>query len=173
MKRFLTLTALTLFACVLHAQQTGYFNTTVQWVNSHGSQNRALRVFVPNNYSASNSYALVIGFHGFYSTADLHNTCNDPLHCQHKYSYANAWKLMVCITAGSPASCFINIETNHAGITRRAELMNMTGAVVYKTEFSDFGTSIPVHNMAEGLYLLKIYGMKGETIFQGRVVVIH
>ncbi len=38
---------------------------------------------------------------GFYSTADVNNTCNDPLHCQHKYNYGNAWKVMVCITAGS------------------------------------------------------------------------
>jgi hypothetical protein len=199
MKRFLILTTMLLFATAMHAQQTGYFTTTVQWINEDGSQSRALRVFVPNNYNASNSYALVIGFHGlgsnpnsytqaisyyatnpffggaivacpsegtantswfvgkedfkiigaiinriktdynidttrifssgfsfggksaylhgldeadlikgiiahspgFYSTADVNNTCNDPLHCQHKYNYGNAWKVMACITAGS------------------------------------------------------------------------
>ncbi len=199
MKWFFTLLFSLLTGSGLFAQQTGYFTTTVQWVNDDGSQSRALRVFVPNNYNASNSYALVIGFHGlgsnpnsyaqaisyyvtnpffggaivacpsegtpntswfvgdedfkiigaiinriqsdynidttrvfatgfsfggksaylhgldeadlikgiiahspgFYSTADINNTCNDPLHCQHKYYYANAWKVMVCITAGS------------------------------------------------------------------------
>lgn len=346
MKRFFTLTAIALFTCVLHAQQTGYFTTQFSWTNAAGLQNRSLRMHVPASYNPANSYALVIGFHGlgdnpvnytqvinyyvtnsyfenvivacpnegtpntswfagsedlkiisaiishlktsynidttrvfaqgfsfggksaylhgldeadhlkgiiahspgFYSTADVHNTCNDPLHCQHKYNYANAWKLMVCITAGSgeynlgqtepyltlaskavlklnssggdaifiedptgyhnlppitivrscwdhvnrpstnineisdaggyrvfpnPASCFINIETNHAGITRRAQLLNTTGAVVYQTEFSDYATAIPVHNIAEGLYLLKIYGIKGESLFQSRIVVMH
>lgn len=38
---------------------------------------------------------------GFYNTADINNTCDDPLHCQHKYAYYNAWKVLVCITAGS------------------------------------------------------------------------
>ncbi len=38
---------------------------------------------------------------GFYSTADIYNTCTDPVHCQHKYNYNNAWKLKACITAGS------------------------------------------------------------------------
>jgi hypothetical protein len=38
---------------------------------------------------------------GFYNTADINNTCTDPVHCQHKYAYYNAWKVMACITAGS------------------------------------------------------------------------
>lgn len=38
---------------------------------------------------------------GFYSTADINNTCSDPLHCLHDYNYANAPKLLACITAGS------------------------------------------------------------------------
>ncbi len=38
---------------------------------------------------------------GFYNTADIYNTCTDQLHCQHKYNYGNAWKVMACITAGS------------------------------------------------------------------------
>ncbi len=38
---------------------------------------------------------------GFYSTADVYNTCTDPQHCQHKYNYANAWKVLISITAGS------------------------------------------------------------------------
>jgi hypothetical protein len=199
MKRFIPLMLILLLVSGLTAQQTGYFTTTVQWVNSDGSQSRSLRVYVPNNYNSANNYALVIGFHGlgsnptsytqaisyygtnpyfggaivacpsegtantswfvgmedfkiisaiinrikadynidtnrmfatgfsfggksaylhgldeadlikgiiahspgFYSTADVNNTCNDPLHCQHKYNYANAWKVMVCITAGS------------------------------------------------------------------------
>ncbi len=38
---------------------------------------------------------------GFYNTQDIYNTCTEPLHCQHKYNYANAWKVIVSITAGS------------------------------------------------------------------------
>ena len=38
---------------------------------------------------------------GFYSTADVYNTCTEPQHCQHKYNYANAWKVLISITAGS------------------------------------------------------------------------
>lgn len=199
MKKTVLMVLLAFLSSLCVGQQTGYFTTQFSWTNSDGAQTRSLRVYVPTNYSASSSYALVIGFHGlgdspnnymqgisyygtngyfgkvivacpsegtastswfsgaedfkiisaiinhvksthnidtsrvfaqgfsfggksaylhgldeadylkgiiahspgFYNTADIFNTCNDPTHCQHKYNYGNAWKLKACITAGS------------------------------------------------------------------------
>lgn len=185
---------------------------------------------------------------GFYSTADIHNTCNDPLHCQHKYNYANAWKLMVCITAGSgeynlgqtepyltlaskavvklnssggdaifiedptgyhnlppitivrscwdhvnrpstsisevsdangyrlfpnPASYEVNIEGYQTGAEKIVEILNMSGVVVRAVKYSDCRISIPVYDMADGIYLLKISNSNKEILYQKKIVVMH
>ena len=241
MKRVFTIFLPLFLGFAAMAQQTGYFTTQFSWTNSNGLQNRSLRVLVPTSYNASNSYALVIGFHGhgdspnnyiqvinyyatnsyygkvilacpnegtpstswfsgtedfkiisaiinhlkatynidtnmviaqgfsfggksaylhgldeadylkgiiahspgFYNTADINNTCTDPLHCQHKYNYGNSWKLMACITAGSGEYNLGLTEPYLTLASKAAIKLNNTGGDAIFIEVTGIAHSLP------------------------------
>ena len=64
MKQFLLLTSFLLFGLLSNAQTKGQSTSSISWSNSSGSQNRNMTIYVPSNYNSSNSYKLIIGFHG-------------------------------------------------------------------------------------------------------------
>lgn len=195
---------------------------------------------------ADNIRGIIAHSPGFYNTADIHNNCNDPLHCQHDYNYQNASKVLVCITAGSgeynlgltepyldlaqkavlklnnsggdaifiedptgyhnlppisivqqcwdqvtkpltnveetkklpgfnfypnPASHKINFEialnTNFS-----TAILDITGNVIHSGTFSTNRISISISDLANGIYLFKVYNKDGDTLYEKKFIVI-
>ena len=185
---------------------------------------------------------------GFYSTKDIYNTCTEPQHCQHKYNYANAWKVLVSITAGSgeynlgltepylalakkavaklnasggnakffedatgyhnlpplsiaklcwdyvntstvaieetkkeqefklfpsPASNEIHFEAEIVQSKSTIVIFNAMGELIEKIEFNGTKITIPVSELANGIYFIKLYSEDKGWIFMEKFIVLH
>lgn len=185
---------------------------------------------------------------GFYNSKDIYNTCTEPLHCQHKYNYANAWKVLVSITAGSgeynlgltepyltlakkavvklnasggnakffedatgyhnlpplsiaklcwdyvntstvaieevkieqefkifpsPANNDINIKSEIAQTNSTLMIFNAMGELIKKDIFIGTKITIPVSELANGIYFVKLYNEDKGWIFMEKFIVLH
>ena len=68
MKKLTFLVIALMFSVLLNAQTKGQTTSSITWSNFAGSQTRAMTIYVPDDYNASNAYKLIIGFHGLGDT---------------------------------------------------------------------------------------------------------
>ena len=68
MKKITILLGIIFIAFSSFAQTKGQSTSSITWSNFAGSQTRAMTIYVPDDYNASNAYKLVIGFHGLGDT---------------------------------------------------------------------------------------------------------
>ena len=131
------------FAANIFAQTTGQFSTTVSWSNDDGSQTRDLEVFVPTNYNPSNTYSLVIAFHGLGD-----NPANFMYKAKSFASFGNV--IVACPSEGTASTAWM--WTEDYGIVKAVndEIKNDYNiGYSFTNGFSYGGKAAYVHGMLE------------------------